>query len=50
MKTIKKTDKIATLRLINYISSYLFEQQYGEFDKQSDAKAKAFLKQLYSIL
>lgn len=46
----KKTSRPATLKLINHIASYLFEQQYGEFNKQSDEKAQAFLKQLNSIL
>lgn len=46
----KKTNKPATLKLINHITSYLFEQQYGEFNNQSDKNAQAFLKQLNSIV
>ena len=45
-----KTNKSATLKLINHISSYLFEEECGEFRGQSKAKAEAFLKQLKSIL
>lgn len=45
-----KTSKQATLKLVSHISSYLFEEECGEFRGQSRAKAEAFLKQLKSIL
>lgn len=46
----KKTNKPATLKLVNHITSYLFEEECGEFRNQSKKNADAFLKQLNSIL
>lgn len=50
IRSSKKINKPATLKLYDHITSYLFEQEYGEFEGQSRAKADAFLKQLDSIL
>lgn len=46
----KKTKNKASLSLMNQIQSYLFEQQYGEFEGYTDRFAKAFLKQLNVIV
>lgn len=50
IKVSKKTSKPATLKLVNHILSYIFEEECGEFRGQSKAKADAFVKQLNSIL
>lgn len=50
IRLTKKTSKPATMKLVNHIISYLFEEECGEFRGQSKVKAEAFIKQLNSIL
>lgn len=47
-----KSNKKATLKIINSISSYLFEQQYGELDGNTDLQEdlRDILKKLNKIL
>lgn len=47
-----KTNKKATLKLINHISSFLFEQEYGELAGQGELKnaLKEINKKLMKVL
>lgn len=49
---LAKTNKKATLKLVNHISSFLFEQEYGELvgQKELTASLKAVNKKLAESL
>ena len=52
IRITSKSNKKATLKIISDISSYLFEQQYGELDGNTDLQEdlRDILKKLNKIV
>lgn len=49
IRVSRKTDKPATLKLLNHLCSFSFEHQYGEMEKW-DSQTKDCLKKLIDKL